>query len=1353
MIEELRHVFDDIRNSIIEMGVDVDECVSPEEYAYRIKLINGNNAVTCIPVFKSSAEKPETPTKVMSSNNPTDYPYGWSTPDELTDDIWMTYTIVGPEKVYVPWTTPVLIYSTGSSSPQPRIEPGSTRIFLIYAEWTDRDVELDLPQGGHWNVEENILEGPITSIVRKNNTATGDVVYWNDNNVHEAGSFTWLSTGTFLASDGNLIGEWSDPVCINYAKDGKNGRNGVDGDNVEFIYKLFQNIEELNNTPAPVTPESKRKEDDFVPDGWTDSPQAIDAVYYPIEGMSTRSRDKVTKEWGDFIKPIPWAVWGQDGTDGDGVEYIFRVVAADRCRLNDDGSWTLVDPLIFPPMNKNQYLAKTQAAGVDDDVALLVYQNDEFIPGQYPIAQSVGWDDPNWTDDPSDVSENEPLEFVSIRKYRKNSDTGESEWGWYSEPKLWNKWAYVDTSIFTAFAFTRTNENLDALDPPLVIEGGDANNPIPNDSTYTKDGAQVTVKWEDTVPDGMHTVWMTMRTMGQPNSTWSSPIRMADTADFQVEYSASLLPDGVSTQLPSLNNYIDDRFEEGVDEDKWRRDCAEATPSKGVWNDNVRDPLWMATCARNNGSWSDWVISKVRGENTIRVDLTNDKDELIYDHDGRKVSLRNSETTAHLYDGATEVTSNITWSISKATGANRYNSGAAISVLPQNPEANTAYITTDGNVLLSGIMAGNEAAVITIKAAYNGSNYYADFVVGKKVGEDNYELYFTPNVLTYNKTTGVPADSEIRVTVKKESYIDGKVTVADAMPTGYKVFLYNSDVDQEWTDVEHTAHVALNANSKTLKLLLATAKTGGTIEDGPEDINVLFVENGDDGRGIVSVTNYYMWYNNGTSHPAESASGWKTSIPAAPSDENYKYLWKKIVTAYSDNTSETTYELISERGARGPIGARMRMRNWSTDYSNLDPDGQSGWQCGNNPNDAFYDIAIWPNTEDISITGVTDDPSKLWRCIKNLDYNQVTPGSTPEDYPLNFTQAVGWDFIATKLLLAQRISADQIDARGISVDVLVTTPDEDGGYIDIRGNRMLMKNGSTEVCKITGDELELSADHSSQYAWGERLGSDFAEAVPGSSSTFGVHFERPIGRITVPQTAGTQTDYFASDHKQHIGLRIEGIADITDNFAPGENICGMSVFIKATNVNTGQVIQWHTGGYAEQGALPYKDSTSAIHFNEGALTLLGYDFELDTTEHKTLSPGTYDITITGDGWGPVLRDHHSQKIVLSQYQSIKNGNPVPPANWENYEGFFSPIIWHHTSVNGAQTTEIAADGFGHVLDGDNYFYVRHFKENGTDTNTLVLEFLTNGTFGLQISKNGIKYTKTGPDPQNWIDLV
>ena len=48
----------------------------------------------------------------------------------------------------------------------------------------------------------------------------------------------------------------------------------------------------------------------------------------------------------------------------------------------------------------------------------------------------------------------------------------------------------------------------------------------------------------------------------------------------------------------------------------------------------------------------------------------------------------------------------------------------------------------------------------------------------------------------YNKTTNTPPSATLNVVVKKESYIDGKITVADAMPTGYKVFLYNSTIDQ-----------------------------------------------------------------------------------------------------------------------------------------------------------------------------------------------------------------------------------------------------------------------------------------------------------------------------------------------------------------------------------------------------------------------------------------------------------------------------------------------------------------------------------------------------------------------------
>ena len=76
MIEEVKQIFDDIRDAIIEMGGNIDVCSSPEEYAEAIKELTGNTAVLFIPCFKSSESKPSTPIKTMSPADPTDYPEG-----------------------------------------------------------------------------------------------------------------------------------------------------------------------------------------------------------------------------------------------------------------------------------------------------------------------------------------------------------------------------------------------------------------------------------------------------------------------------------------------------------------------------------------------------------------------------------------------------------------------------------------------------------------------------------------------------------------------------------------------------------------------------------------------------------------------------------------------------------------------------------------------------------------------------------------------------------------------------------------------------------------------------------------------------------------------------------------------------------------------------------------------------------------------------------------------------------------------------------------------------------------------------------------------------------------------------
>lgn len=64
------------------------------------------------------------------------------------------------------------------------------------------------------------------------------------------------------------------------------------------------------------------------------------------------------------------------------------------------------------------------ASGVNPTEALYTYRHySEFVPGTLEPANAMGWNR-GWTDDPSDVSENEPLEFVSIRKFRYNDTLG-----------------------------------------------------------------------------------------------------------------------------------------------------------------------------------------------------------------------------------------------------------------------------------------------------------------------------------------------------------------------------------------------------------------------------------------------------------------------------------------------------------------------------------------------------------------------------------------------------------------------------------------------------------------------------------------------------------------------------------------------------------------------------------------------------------------------------------------------------------------------------------------------------------------------------------------------------------------
>lgn len=208
-----------------------------------------------------------------------------------------------------------------------------------------------------------------------------------------SGKFVYMSQAMLNART-NTFGTWSTPIRIT----GLNGENGADGTDIEFIY--------LRNTgDTPSKPASENK-DDYVPSGWTDSPSGITATYQ-YEWVCVRTKPSGSGTWSAFSTPVIWAKWGDKGTDGDGMEYIFQRTEVETA----PGT-----PLIFSP-------------------------NAGFVPR-------------GWTDEPSGVSADYPFEWVSMRKKTNGV------WGGFSKPTLWNNYVVWNPNLLEQTEF----ESMDRLD-------------------------------------------------------------------------------------------------------------------------------------------------------------------------------------------------------------------------------------------------------------------------------------------------------------------------------------------------------------------------------------------------------------------------------------------------------------------------------------------------------------------------------------------------------------------------------------------------------------------------------------------------------------------------------------------------------------------------------------------------------------------------------------------------------------------------------------------------------------------------------------------------------------------------
>lgn len=195
----------------------------------------------------------------------------------------------------------------------------------------------------------------------------------------------WVSFGSVI--DG-VVQSWSDPARISGTdgRPGIDGKPGVDGTDYEWVFTR------TTSEAAPDTPTSQ-DEDDYIPDGWTDDAEGPDNTH-PFEW--TCKRIKINGHWGDFSAPSLWAKYsfnGEDGVDGEGVEYIFTRTETD---------------------------------------------NPDAIPS---VPTNAEYDNPPapWTDDPMGVDDIYQYEWVS-KRIKVNG-----EWSAFSTPALWAKYSFDGT--------------------------------------------------------------------------------------------------------------------------------------------------------------------------------------------------------------------------------------------------------------------------------------------------------------------------------------------------------------------------------------------------------------------------------------------------------------------------------------------------------------------------------------------------------------------------------------------------------------------------------------------------------------------------------------------------------------------------------------------------------------------------------------------------------------------------------------------------------------------------------------------------------------------------------------------
>ena len=324
------------------------------------------------------------------------------------------------------------------------------RSFNIYQNNDSREVIPDIPSvlgsEPYWDITSGDL----------NNCPTG----WSTDMTFESDKYTWMASAFFSKNNaGAMVGSWEGPICIT----GKPGEPGKDGSSFEFIYALTRDTTSKPNYPTTLA--DKKRLFDEAESGddsshyatwngqkWYDRAQAIDSTNNKACWAAQRVKYSTNSDWIYSNSPILWANWGSDGTDGDGVEYIF-----------------------FQTDDAHQAAGKWYSDAANFNIS---YTNPGTVNGVTTNYDNTldDWVPQGWTDEPQDVSEDVFYEFCSIRKSKNGV------WQEFSVPSLWAKYA-MDGKDGASIEYVFACTNDDLTPEQVSIDNAAAN----ADGAHTKD--------------------------------------------------------------------------------------------------------------------------------------------------------------------------------------------------------------------------------------------------------------------------------------------------------------------------------------------------------------------------------------------------------------------------------------------------------------------------------------------------------------------------------------------------------------------------------------------------------------------------------------------------------------------------------------------------------------------------------------------------------------------------------------------------------------------------------------------------------------------------------------------------